>query len=286
MATAATGKLTVTLAELVRRLADEFGDLVRITTTSAGDAGGTTAIDSQAVNTGKEDLGGRQIYFTSGANNTEARTITSTTDTTNTITFIPAATAQVASGVTAEVYNKRGHGFLRDEYVRALNRAIDDAAGIALIAVVDTDAVPGNFDKDSPEITVDTQISEVFKVEHDDADGFWYEVRKAPRWGGDGWVALPASGKIRLTGKPAWDADGNTVQVWGYGRQAALSASADTVAMDPGWLIARAAFHLAKGNLDRRPELGGLLMLYRDEAVRREGALRVIRHPDAAPVRG
>ena len=52
MATAATGALTVSLAELVRRLADEFGDLIKLTATATGTT--TTLIDTQRITTASD----------------------------------------------------------------------------------------------------------------------------------------------------------------------------------------------------------------------------------------
>ena len=207
--------------------------------------------------------------------------MTAFTDTSGTVTFA-AMTGQVLSEVTAELYNKRGHGFRRAEYTRALNKAIDDASGLGLIEVFDSTG--GTFDADSPEITLDVQFQEIYKVEYTDADGFFHEVKKAPRWGGEGWTGLTGQGKIRIEGQPGQLADGRTLQIWGYGRQASLSADSDTCALDTTWLIARAKYRLADANGDRRPDLAGKLMLYRADAKDLEARLRKLRHADAMRV--
>lgn len=282
MATATTGQLTVTYAELIRRLADEFGDLVTLTATAAGNVGGTTMIDTENVNTGTEDLDGREITFMSGTNIGLSRTITATTDTTGTITFA-AVTGQVASGVTAEVTNKRGKGFRRSEYKRWINRAIDAAAGLALIEVLGV--IPGTFSQSDGYITIPVALSEVFKVEYEGANDEWSEIKKASRWGNDGWTGLRGEGKVRIVGSPAAYANGKTVQVWGYGRQDRLSADSDTCAIDTEWLIAYAAYHMARSNLDRRPELSQLVVDSKDTMMRTEGRLRRNRHSDTVGIR-
>jgi hypothetical protein len=282
MATATTGQLTVTYAELIRRLADEFGDLVMLTATANGNVGKTTFIDTQNVNTGTEDLDGREITFMSGTNAGLSRTITDTTDTTGTLTFA-AVTAQTATSDTAEVTNKRGKGFLRSEYKRWINRAIDAAAGLALIEVKGT--IGTAFSQSDSYITIPAALSEVFKVEYQGANSEWSEIKKASRWGNDGWTALRGEGKVRIVGAPAAYANGKTVQVWGYGRQDRLSADSDTCAIDTEWLIAWAAYHMAKSNLDRRPDLAQLVMAWGNDMARNEGRLRRNRHPDTVAIR-
>jgi hypothetical protein len=282
MATATTGVLTVSFEELIRRLADEFGDLIMLTATANGAADGTTLIDTQRINTGTEELTGREIYVTSGTNDGLSRTISATTDTTGTLT-VAAMTGQVLSGVTAEVYNKRGRGFLRTEYKRWINRAIDRAAGLAKLEALGT--VSGLFSVDDPETTVPAALTEVFKVEWQDSNGFWNEIRKASRWGNDGWTAIRGSGKVRIMGAPARQANGRTLQVWGYARQDTLSADSDTCALDTDWVIAWAAYHMGRANLDRKPELASTLMLMERDERMDEARLRRLRHPDTMSVR-
>jgi hypothetical protein len=282
MATATTGVLTVTFDELIRRLADEFGDLVVLTATANGAVGKTTFVDTERVNTGTEDLDGREITFTSGSNDGLSRTITSSVDTTGTLTFA-AVTAQTATSDTAEVTNKRGRGFLRAEYKRWINRAIDRAAGLAKIEALGT--VSGLFSVDDPETTVPAALTEVFKVEWQDSNGFWNEIRKASRWGNDGWTAIRGSGKVRIMGAPARQANGRTLQVWGYARQDTLSADSDTCALDTDWVIAWAAYHMGRANLDRKPELASTLMLMERDERMDEARLRRLRHPDTMSVR-
>lgn len=282
MATASTGALTITLANLVRRLADEFGDLVQLTATANGTT--TTFLDTKNVNTGAEELTGREIYFTSGTNSGLARRITATTDSTGTLTFA-AVTTSTATSDTADVFNKRGRGFLRAEYVRWLNRAIDRAWAVARIEALGT--VSGTFSADDPEVTVPVALTEVFKVEWQDSSGLWNEVKKAPRWGSDGWTAIRGSGKVRIMGAPAWQANGRTLQVWGYARQDNLSADSDTCALDTDWVISWAAYHMAKSAVASglKPELENTVMLMREDARMDEARLRRLRHPDTMAVR-
>ena len=154
---------------------------------------------------------------------------------------------------------------------------------MALIEAVGTIATA--FSQTTGYITVPASLSEVFKVEYQDANGYWNEIKKASRWGNDGWTAIKGSGIVRVVGPPAAYANGRTVQLWGYGRQDRLSADSDTCAIDTEWIIAYAAFHMAKANLDRRPDLAQLVMTWATDMGRSEGRLRRSRHPDTMGVR-
>jgi hypothetical protein len=287
MTTADDGQLTRTRKDLRRSIADRFGDLVILTATGVGSGGGsmTTFTDSLHINTGVENLNGRELMFTGGtANNIgTVHRVTSTSDSASTITFTPAAPANVALGDEAEVVNERGIGFTFADYHRAINRAITDAFPAAVVML--RSEISGAFDADTPEIDVPAEMSEVYAVEWGDDDGFWHPLRKATSTNGYGWMVDPAAGQLRLLGAPAMQADTGTLRVLGYGRQAELTSDDDTCALNPEWIVAQACYHLALGGRDKDHEYGSLALVYQKEALQLRARLRTFRRSASERVR-
>ena len=92
---------TITRARLRDLLGNAVGYWFASTTTSAGNAGGTTIVDTNIQRFDSVRLIDRWLLITSGTNAGEARRISSIT--TFTITVGLAYTGQVASGVTYEI---------------------------------------------------------------------------------------------------------------------------------------------------------------------------------------
>jgi hypothetical protein len=86
--------------------------------TATANGSTTTFVDTQRTGTQTETLRGRQILFTSGSNLGTTKIITAFTDTTGTITWSGAITSTVTND-TAEIYNKRGTGWLKEDYDRS-----------------------------------------------------------------------------------------------------------------------------------------------------------------------
>lgn len=107
-ATSATGGLVHTRKELRRFLADDFGDLVIMTATSASE-NDQSFIDALTINSGVEHATGRELLFTGGtaSNLGLVRRVINTTDSANRLTFTPAANAVPQTGDEIEVVNER-----------------------------------------------------------------------------------------------------------------------------------------------------------------------------------
>jgi hypothetical protein len=260
MATATTGALTQTLAQLRIRVAQRLGDHTPLTFTSNGTT--TTCIDTRAINTATEDCKGRAILFSDG---TVSR-VTTQVDATSTLTFTPAVSNAnlVEAADVAHMFNKRGKGFQPSEYKDAINAAINDAFPLGLIEV--TDETSAAFDENTPEITVDASLVYVHTVEWEDDDGFWTTLPQATKTNQWGWIADGASGQIRLLGYPARVADGRLLRTVGYGRQEILSAESDTCALNAEYIISRACYHLCLGNMDKDPMYGQLVGVFIQES--------------------
>lgn len=286
MATATTAQLSHTLRELRRAVADRFGDLTQLTTTANGDNSTfTTLIDALNVNGGSEHFNGRMLLVTSGTYANHKARITGTADSTGTLTFTPAAGGRIVSGVTVDVFNRRGIGFTIAEYDRAINNAIDDAFPLGLIEIVDplTSGEATSTD-DVTTITVPVDLYEVFAVEWQDDDDLWREVPKATRTNLFGWKAT-ADGIITITGLPQEDTEEHSLRLRGYGRQDQLTADTDACLLPKEWVVARAAYHLALGALMRGSEYGALAQQFAREAEMVRTRLRTVRRANSERVR-
>jgi hypothetical protein len=262
-----------TRRQLRQRVADVFGDLRTITATANGST--TTFVDTFNVNTGTEDYRKCEILFTSGANNGLASVVTATNQTTGTLTFTPARTATVAND-TAELYKMRGTGFSLAEYHRAINNAIHELHGVALIPSI-VNIVP-TFDATTQTFVAPASLTEVYRVEYKDRSDTWNEIRPALRKGESGWTAEPDD-YVRIEGYDAWMADGRPLRVWGYGIQNPLTDDDSVCLYSAEAVVAIAAANLCQSRIDREPKYSSLLLTLLKRAEDARAGARVIREP-------
>jgi hypothetical protein len=255
-----------TYLQLITRLAHEMNDCIAVTATSNGTT--TTFVDNVNINASRESYDGWEWFGTSSPNLDVIATVTGTSSAT--ITFTPAITT-TASTNTALLVNKRGRGFRIQEYKRAINGAIQDFNGTALIPTIE--AIAAAFD------------AEAYRVEYQDSQDRWREVRRALSPGADGWTAEPSGAVIRIEGPPKYEIDGYDLRIHGYKRQALLSALTDTCSFDSGGIVARAAYRLTMAALDRDPKYAQQLLIFRQEADEAMSRLRVLRQPGTVSVR-
>lgn len=279
MATATTGQLTQTLAQLRKRVAERLGDYDELTATSNGTT--TTFIDVLFVNTASENMKGRFMVLSDGT----VHRITGFNDSTNTLTFAPVAssTSYTATNSVASLYNKRGAGFSPAQYKTAINNAINDAFPLGLIKV--RASVSATFDVDTPEITIPASITHVQAVEWESTDGLWHELPRSNRAGEYGWSADPTAGELRLLGGPADLADGRSLRIIGYGRQAELSSDSDTCALSAEFIVSRACYHMCYSALDKDQKFRDAATTYEREASRLRNRLRTYKDPGTIAVR-
>lgn len=267
-----------TFLQLITRLAHEMNDCVALTATSNGTT--TTFVDNVNVNSSRESYDGWEWFGTSSPNSDVIATVTATS--TNTLTLTPAVTS-TTTGSTALLVNKRGRGFRIQDYKRAINGAIQDFNGAALIPTIE---VIGTVYSDTTGyITVPATTAEVYRIEYQNSEGRWREIKRAMTPGADGWTAEPSAAVIRIEGRPSVEADSYAVRLHGYKRQAALSALSDACSFDSGGIVARAAYLLTRSALDRDPKYAQQILLYRQEADDAMSRLRILRQPGTVTVR-
>jgi hypothetical protein len=267
-----------TYLQLITRLAHELNDCIEVTATSNGTT--TTFVDNVNINSSRESYDGWEFFGTSSPNLGIIATVTGTSSATITIT--PAVTT-TASTNTALLVNKRGRGFRIQEYKRAINGAIQDFNGTALIPVIE--AIAAAFDADAGTVAMPSTLAEAYRVEYQDSQDRWREVRRALSPGADGWTAEPAGAVIRIEGCLKDEIDGYDIRIHGYKRQSLLSALTDVCSFDSGGIVARAAYRLTMAALDRDPKYAQQLLIFRQEADEAMSRLRVLRQPGTVSVR-
>ena len=142
--------MALTGAQLLTGLSSFIEDSWSSTTTSAGNAGGTTLIDTALRRYGDGYLRGRFVRITSGTNDLEIRQITDNTQATGTATVGGAFTAQVASAVTYQI-----HKYDPVRKFAALDAARIEAADVLFIARVDDTTTA---DGESTEFAIPTTV--------------------------------------------------------------------------------------------------------------------------------
>ena len=269
-----------TRAELRRRLAQALGDYRSLEATGAGTT--TTFVDALNVSTATEDLSGCQFVVVSGANAGHVARVQGTSGATNTLTFTPAAPSAFAVGDRLDVVMRRGRGWEVREYHQAIDDAIDDAFPTSMAELMTSGQI---FDEAAGEIFVPSEMYEVFGVEWQDAQGEWHPVPKAQRTAGWGWKLDASRGAIVITDMPKFLADEMPTRVFGYGRHPRLTSDGQRTAVNSEWLVARAAYYLARGGVDRDSARASLILLFEREAMTLRPRLRTLRKGATSRVR-
>lgn len=263
-----------TRKQLRQRVASLFDDITSLTATGNGTT--TTFVDTFNVNTGSESFDGCEIFFTSGSNDGLISRVTTTTASSGTLTFTPARTSTATSD-TAELYNRRNKGFRVQDYHRALNQAIEEFQGIALIPVIE--AISAAYDAETQTFAIPATTLEVHTVEYQDSDSIWQKIRPARPRGGYGWTFEAPASVIRIEGEPAWAADGYSLRVHGYKRQTALSADTDVVPFDSTALVYTAAATLCLSKIGGDSRYANMAASFRQTAAMNANRARTLRVP-------
>jgi hypothetical protein len=266
--------------QLRRRIAQNLGDYRLLTCTAA--SSGSVITDSLQISTATEDLSGCQIVVTTGLNVGHIARIQSVNDTLNQATIVPAAPYNFAVDDTIDVVMRRGRGWEVREYHQAINDAIDDAYPITLAEMM---AEYVEFNVETGKIVVPPEMSQVYAVEWEDANGNWHTLPKAQRTNGWGWKADVSNGVIVVTDSPRYLADGQPVRLYGYGKHPTMSAESDRTDINAEWLAARASYYLVRAGMDRDPQRGSLILLFERESTALRPRLRTLRKGATTNVR-
>jgi hypothetical protein len=261
-----------TRKQLRQRVASLFDDLTSLIATGNGTT--LTFVDTFNVNTGSESFDGCEIFFTSGSNDGLISRVTTTTAASGTLTFTPARTSTATSD-TAELYNRRNKGFRVQDYHRAINNAIEEYQGVALIPVIED--ISAAYDAEDQTFAIPSTTLEVHTVEYEDSDNQWQKIRPARPRGGNGWSFEAADSVIRIEGEAAWEADGYSLRVHGYKRQSALSADTDVVPFDSTALVYTAAANLCLSKVGSDGRYAAMAVSFRQSAAVYAGRARTIR---------
>ncbi len=267
--------------ELRRRCALRLGDLVQVQGTDTGTEG--TLIDSLNIPMGNEDLARRQIVFVSDDFLGLRRSITGTTNSTNTISFTPVLSDVTTVETRAEVYNRWGVGFQINEYDLAINMAQDDAYPVAKTILQST---PATFSSTVGTIAIPNTFREVFGVSYQDNNSVWQVIPKADHLGYDGWWIQPGDGVVSISGYVTSGIDGMSVRLDGYGRNESMNVDWDMTSINPEWIVARACYHLslmAMGR-DRTQDRARQAAQFQGEAMSLRGMIWTRHNPNSVLV--
>lgn len=239
---------TTTFETLIKRVAFRLGDLVMVAATEAS-PNTSTLIDEINIPTGNEDLTRRQLFFTSGDYRSQFGVITGFDPTAHSITYTPVTSSNVVMGTTACIINKRGMGYVYEEYRFAIQQAQEDAYPIARVPVAGAGAA---FDSDVGTISIPSTIDEVYEVQYQDENGFWVPISAASFSGYRGWQVNEFDNTITINDYDLRDSlAGYTVRVLGEGREAPLVTFDDVTYLHPDYVVATACYHLALMGMER-----------------------------------
>lgn len=270
----------LTRREIRRRVADRLGDLTILEATAAS-ASDTTFTDALNISGAADNLTGRQFSVATGVNTGHIARIVSSSESTNSITFTPAADSIFAVGDELEVVNTRSRGWSIAEYNRAINNAISDAYPLGVASL--TASIPDAFSRDSPIVTIPEVLDEISEVAWQDPDTLaWIPLRPGAFYG---WAVDPANATLTVTGWPSDLADTRALRLSGYGRHPTLLTDDDVTALHVEWIVARACYHLALAGADREGARGNTILVYQQEADRARIRIATLRRPGTVQVR-
>uniref|UniRef100_A0A6M3K319 Uncharacterized protein n=1 Tax=viral metagenome TaxID=1070528 RepID=A0A6M3K319_9ZZZZ len=229
------------LAVIRQYLSSTIGDLI----TGTFDSGDTNhAVDTMLRK--DEDYYnkyGYECYIYSGTNIGEAREVSDWQLGTHTLTFDPGFTDSVDTTSLFELH----HRFTADEYLKAINMAIESIAGKYLIDLKDETTitlVADTYEYELPlsflylysVITEDAVDTNVYN-EEDEIDPRDWDIIKA----------YPP--KLKLNERQYSITAGKDLRLEGQGTQAKVTSDTDVIYIPPDWLVQKAITFLPKGKI-------------------------------------
>jgi len=219
----------VNLASMRDMMSEIMGDYFHSTTTSNGNAGGTTLVDSALSAYGNDYFGGvnnsRYVYITSGNTKGEERIISDFVGSSGTITVSAAFSAQIVSGVTYEI-----HSYSVGDKKRAINLALWDAYPYYYKLIEDSTLKPQGSDDNEYDIPAAFDIEfpiQVWLVKTDVSTSNVTHTRVDPR----GIEFKKISGNRKFYADLALDAEDETV-IWLRGKTHLTQFTTDTSETD------------------------------------------------------
>jgi hypothetical protein len=256
------GTGAATLASLVREVAQRSQDLIMGVTTDTG-SDLKTMTDVLNLTEDHHFFEGMELYFTSGANQGSLHRVIDSDGDLAVLTFVPDVGIPVSAGTSYELYNRRGNGHRRWEYIQAINNAIrEGGSNAAKRIVVD---VPTVVTSTTPYLVVPDGIGWVCRVLYQDWNGQWQELRRNSR---NGW-SYDHNGIITLNGGGLAVADSRLLRLRGYVSHSTLTLDTDATDLDVEWIVETAAGILQNSNPDNYGNMApGQYMRNRADAIR------------------
>ena len=171
--------------QLLVGLSDFINDHEASTTTSAGNSGGTTLVDTYCSRYGDGYLAGMFVRITSGAEIYDVRRITNNTQATGTLTVSPAFGAQLATGVTYQI-----HKYDPQLKFRALDKARFDVIDNVYQLIYD-DTVTSDGQSDVYDVPPSINIGPILAISEEPLghDANWNFITNPQGNSTTGWTA-------------------------------------------------------------------------------------------------
>lgn len=274
------------LNELIRMVATRVGDFRRIVATANGttnaftDARRLAAIPSHGL--AGADL--VVVFPSSSPNYLAGSRVIDFSEDTQTLTLKPNLPANVALGDQAWLTNLYSKGFYREEYIDAINSAIEASYPNFLLPLAHEFTTP--WDPATPFLTLPSTMKKVYGVVHyaagGEADALPVPMALQNLGYLPGWWFDYANKRLTINDPFRSSLAGRTVKALGYGKATPLANATDPTPVDAEWLTDMAAEILKLGAGDQRL-LANAAML-RNTADANRGKMATIAQPDTLDV--
>ena len=261
--------MSITLAELIRDVANAHQDLKMATADRVGSVSADSATFSSTMDLLEEDdyYRGAEVYFTSGLNTGQTRRIYGSDYETQTITIIPTLVNVPQVGDTIEIYNRRGFGRTRGEYKQVINRAIREATGNYMEPIY---AEPGDLDG-TGYVELPADFVSICGISYwDNTLESFVAIKRAVKPGRNGWWVHPGTDRL-LVLSDYWREGTRDLAyaLHGFKNPDQLTTDASTTDLDPEWLVETAGGIIQMSNRNNDQNLApGQYMRNRADAVR------------------
>lgn len=304
-----TPRNAITRTDLIERVASEVGDIEVLTATE--DSAESVIIDALHLNVEAQYYVAREIVCTGGtfANMHQARRVASSSKADRSVTIDPPFPQPVHAGDRFIAVRTRGTGWTLDEYVRAINDAVMDAAGSHMVPVDAELPVTVNTGEWTATVTIPDTWSHLSGVDawagQYGAPGEMYRgINLGDDYTGRGagpWRAIPRlmtrgarKGGYWLNGydieiNGSWYTAASTtgrVKAYGYLLPEPLLNADDYTTVPAEWLVPQAAYKLLLMGLQRDPTREGLAAFMQRRADGIRPMIRTSQRANTVPLPG
>jgi hypothetical protein len=242
------GDMGTTRKELRRAIADELGELLIVTATSASPSN-LQFVDAINLVGPDNKHAGRRFMATAGtgANLLRERVVVASSRTGTSLELSLALPEIPQTGDEAELLNDKGQGWSFALIHRLINKNIRDSGSLHRAELMATLGIP--FAASSyadATVTLPAEFREIYALEYLDDSSQWRTLDlQGPRDRG-GYRVNGVGGVLTVSGNSVSSLVGKQLRAWGYGVPSILSADADVTSVSADWLVQRVVAQLLR----------------------------------------